>query len=54
MKVKFTLHTGYAGCAHEETVNVADDATDDFIEEMWQDWVWDTINGYWDKEEDNK
>lgn len=50
MKVKFVLHTGYVGCNHEEIIDLDDDLTEDQIEELWEDWVWDQINGCWEVE----
>lgn len=48
MKVTFWIETGYAGCGYEETFDVADDATEEDLENMMQDFLSNHIDyGYY-------
>ena len=54
VKVKFTLGIGFAGATHEEKIEFEfeDAANQDEIEkeleEAWQDWAWNYIDGGWE------
>ncbi|NGP59999.1 hypothetical protein FLT15_17540 [Paenibacillus thiaminolyticus] len=59
-KYRFTLHTGFAGCTHEEEYEI-DDADLEWlteeervqvIEEHWNEWVWNKLSGSWEEVED--
>lgn len=47
MMVRFTLCIGYTG-RYEEIVDLSDNLTEDEIEEEWQSWARDQIEGYWE------
>lgn len=48
MKVKFKVSTGY-GCDNEEIIEIPDGTTDEDIEKECQQWVWENIDGHWEK-----
>lgn len=46
-RIKFSLSIGYANAGHEEVVEFDDDATDEQIEQDYQDWCSSYIDGGW-------
>lgn len=46
-KINFYLGVGYAGCSHEEVVEFGDDATDEEIEEIYEDWKNNFLDCSW-------
>lgn len=56
-KFKFTLSIGYAGADHRETYEIDDEdfeglseaERDKVIEEHWQEWSQNYIDGGWDE-----
>ena len=49
MKVKFFLSIGLAGANRSDVVTLPDDYSEDDIEEEYQTWKNDDVEGYWDK-----
>lgn len=47
-RIKFHLNTGFPGVEHEEVIEFDDDASEEEIEETYQDWKNDRIDGYWE------
>lgn len=47
MKVEFHLSIGLAGASRSEIVEVPDDFLEEDIEEEYQDWKNNYIEGYW-------
>lgn len=45
MKIKMTLGIGYPNANQEEIIEVADDASEEEIEEIWQEWSNNYIDG---------
>jgi len=54
MKVKFYLSIGYQDAIQEDVVELEDGSTDEQIEEEYQEWKNDLIDGYWKKEKTAK
>lgn len=50
-KIKLFIETGYAGCEHEEIIEVEDSVTDDELDSMAEDFCWNYINYGWLEEE---
>lgn len=54
-RVKFTLSIGYPGADHEEIVEFDDDTTDEQIEEAYEDWRNNYLDGsWWEVDEEGK
>lgn len=51
MKVQFTLSIGYPGADHEEVVDCDDEATDTELQEAWQEWTYNYIDGGYERME---
>ncbi|MGP5203675.1 DUF7167 family protein [Psychrobacter aquimaris] len=49
MRVKFYLSIGLAGATRTDIVEMPDDSSENDIEEEYQTWKNDYIEGYWDK-----
>lgn len=49
MKVKFSLSIGFSTAKHTEIVDFDDDATDEEIEECYNEWKDGYIDGGWTK-----
>ncbi len=49
MKVKFTIGTGFAGCTHETVAEIADDITDQELEEIAKEIAWEYISVSYNK-----
>lgn len=47
--VRFTLSIGYSGCEHVDTQEFEDDVTDEELDEAWQEWSSNYIDGGWHK-----
>lgn len=54
MKVHFTLSIGIANAKQQDTVDIPDDYTDDQINEEYQDWLSNYLDGGWHKVEDGE
>jgi hypothetical protein len=52
MKVIFTLSIGFSGAKRQEEFEVEDDITDDQLDQDWQDWSANYIDGGWRKVEE--
>ncbi len=50
MKVLFTLSTGFVGAEHKETIEFEDDITDKELEEEWNSWIWNHIDGGYERQ----
>ncbi|MNP84864.1 hypothetical protein D3C76_1843640 [compost metagenome] len=53
-KFNFTLHTGFAGCTHEDTIELdleglKGEEREAAIEEEWKDWAWNYLDGGWEE-----
>ena len=46
-KVEFSVSTGMVGSRIRETVEIEDYATDEDIEEIFKEWMWEKIDAYW-------
>jgi hypothetical protein len=44
MKIEVYVALNLVGCERRGTIEVDDDATDEEIEEMARDWLWDHID----------
>ncbi|SYX85912.1 DUF7167 family protein [Paenibacillus alvei] len=59
-KFHFSLHTGFAGCTHEETYEIdneeleglTEDEREKVIEEHFTEWAWNMLDGGWEEVED--
>ncbi len=51
MKVTFTLSIGYANAQRKEVFEYEDDVSDKELEQNWQAWVWNYIDGGFEREE---
>jgi len=49
MKVRFTLSIGYPGAKHVDEMEFPDDTTDDEIDEEYQGWCSNYLDGSWEK-----
>lgn len=49
MIIKWTCETGYANCTHEGEVEVDDNATDEEIDEIVREEVFEYIGWGWEK-----
>jgi hypothetical protein len=49
-KIHFSLGLNLVGCRKEETITVEDDATDKDIQEMYEDWRDEQLDGGWGEE----
>ena len=57
MKVKFSVGTNYVGSDRTETIEITDAELEgmteakieEYIEEIFQAWVWENIESYWVK-----
>jgi hypothetical protein len=47
MKVKFTLSIGFAGGKHASVEEFDDDITDEELDEAYQEWCTNYLNGGW-------
>lgn len=47
MKVKVTIDTGYVGTDYEDIIEVADNATDDDIDRVAMNYLWDHVSLSW-------
>lgn len=62
MKIRFVLHTGFAGAVHKETVDFSDEDLDKISEEEREDYLWryyndwkdQQVEGYWEEVEDDE
>lgn len=45
--IKVWVGTGYVGSLVKDTIEVEDDATEEEIDEMYQQWIWNVINAGW-------
>ena len=45
MIVKFTLSIGYYNAKREEVFEVDDDMSDEELDQQWQEWAWEKIDG---------
>jgi hypothetical protein len=53
-KIKVYLDTGFAGCKHEDIIEVDDDITDEDVDEIARDTAFNWIEwGWYDVEEDD-
>lgn len=50
-KVKFYLGTGFAGCNHTEVMEFDDNTTEEEIEECYEEWKNEKLDGSWWDEE---
>lgn len=50
-KVHFHIGTGYTGAQHDEVMEFDDSATDEDIEEAYQDWKENKLDCQWWDEE---
>lgn len=50
IKVKFTLSIGFPGAKHEEIVEMEEYCTDEDIEECYQEWCNQYLDGGWEKQ----
>lgn len=55
-KFYFQLDTGFAGCEHEDEVEIdvegmSEQEIQETVENEWKDWVWNKIQGCWKKTE---
>lgn len=48
-KIEWYINTGFAGCTHEGEFEVEDNATDDEIEKLVKEEVFNYIDWYWSK-----
>lgn len=48
-KVKFTLSMGLVGCKKEETFEFDDNMTNEEIQEEYEQWVSEQIDGGWEE-----
>ena len=46
-KVKISLSTGFAGANYENIIEVEDDITEEELEEICEEFVWDHISVGW-------
>lgn len=54
-KIKWSLETGFAGCVHKGEFEVDDNATDEEIEELAREEVFNCINwNWWEEKEAEK
>ena len=53
MKIKWVCETGFANCVHEGEIEVDDDATDEEIDELVRDEVFQEIEWGWVKVEED-
>jgi len=53
MKVKYTLSIGFANAKHKETVELPDDFTDAQIEDDYEGWCSNYLDGGWSKVEED-
>lgn len=59
-KYRFTLHTGFAEATHEDEYEIDDEdleglskeERDKVIEEHWQEWAWNYLDGGWEVVQD--
>lgn len=51
-RIEFYLGIGYPGAEHKEMVEFDDNATDEEIEECFEDWKNDYIDAGWQEAED--
>ena len=52
LKVKIWSKFGLVGCEREEVIEVDDNATDEEIEQEWQEWAYQYMDGGWEKIKD--
>ncbi len=50
-KVKFTLSIGLVGCKREDTIKFDDDVTDQEIQETYEEWQLEQLDGGWEDTE---
>ena len=46
-KITCVLDTGFSGCTHKTTIKVEDDATDEDIDEIVQEWALERVSWSW-------
>lgn len=46
--IKYTISTGFIGADHEGEFNVPDDVSDEEIDELVCEEVWEHINYFWE------
>lgn len=46
-KVEFTLSIGFVTGNHHEVMEFDDDITDEEIEQEYNEWIWNYIDGGW-------
>lgn len=46
-KVHFYLSTGIAASSYEEIIEVEDDLSEETIQEMFDDWIWNLLTVNW-------
>lgn len=50
--IKWSLHTGYAGCTHTGEIEVEDDATEEEIDEAVREDAWNYLDLFWEESEE--
>lgn len=49
MKIRWICNTGFAGCNYEDEIEIKDDATDEEIEEMVKEEIFNYFSWSWCK-----
>jgi len=45
---KFTMSDGFVGTDREDFIEFEDNVTEEEVQQAWQDWVWNFIEGGYD------
>lgn len=48
MKVLFSVRLPIVGCEHEETIELPEGLSDEQIQAIFEDWLWEQIGGFWE------
>lgn len=48
-KIKFTISIGLVGCRREDTFEFDDDTVDEEIQEAYEDWRLEQLDGGWEE-----
>lgn len=50
-RYRFAMNSGYVGTEQEDVFEFDDDVTEDYVNELWKDWVWEHIDGNYEEVE---
>lgn len=48
-KIKFTISLGLVGCSREDVIEFEDDTTEEEIQEAYEDWRLEQLDGGWEE-----